>query len=175
LYSAEGGYVSGDPSTDNGTDEQTAFAYWKSNGLLNDGTHKIAGVLAVDATSEEELRSALWLFENLCFGIELPDVWINPVPSGSGFVWDSAGNPDPSNGHFVVGVGTTLQGITFDTWGMLGTLTYAAIAQYCVASAGGDVSVVISTDSLNKAMNKAPNGLNWNQLIADFNLAGGTA
>ncbi len=43
--------------------------------------HKIAGWMAVNAADPHEYRTALWLFENLYFGIELPDAWINPMPS----------------------------------------------------------------------------------------------
>ncbi len=34
LYSAIGGYVPGDPATDQGCDEQTALNYWENNGAL---------------------------------------------------------------------------------------------------------------------------------------------
>src|ERR1700691_3488684 len=49
LYSAIGGYVPGDPATDQGCDEQTALNYWENNGALPPkttsptGAHKIAG------------------------------------------------------------------------------------------------------------------------------------
>ena len=46
-YGAIGGYVPGDPSTDNGCDEQTAFNYWTKTGFANGTT--LAGWLAVDA------------------------------------------------------------------------------------------------------------------------------
>ena len=103
----------------------------------------------------------------------MPDAWLSPVPSASGFTWDAAGAPDPSNGHFIAGVGSDIHGIQIDTWGMIGTLTYAAISQYCTAAAFGDVSVVISTDSIDRAMNKAPNGFNFTQLTAAFDASGG--
>ena len=86
----------------------------------------IAGRRTVDATNIEECQTALWLFENLYFGLELPDAWINPMPSASGFVWDAAGAPDPDNGQCVVGVGYTAAGITIDTWGMTGLMTNEA-------------------------------------------------
>jgi hypothetical protein len=171
-YSAIGGYVPGDPSTDNGCDEQTALNYWLQHGFA-DGT-KVLGWLAVDATNKQEVQAAMYLFENLVFGIELPDAWINPFPSASGFTWDVHGSPDPQNGHCVVGVGYTASGVTIDSWGLLGTLTYAAIARYCVQSSGGELYVVLTPDQLTKAETKAPNGVNWSDLIADFDAMGGT-
>jgi hypothetical protein len=170
-YSAIGGYVPGDPATDQGCDEQTAFKYWMSHGFA-DGS-KLTGWLGVDATDQLALRQALYLFENLYFGLELPDAWTNPMPSGPGFVWDAAGPPDPSQGHCVMCVGFTSAGLTIDTWGMLGTLTWAALAKYCVAGANGETYVLIGPDQINKAQQKAPNGFNWAQLIADFDALGG--
>jgi hypothetical protein len=181
LYSAIGGYVPGNPSTDNGCDMQTALNYWENNGAWppdvaakNGDTHQIAGWVAVDGANPEEVRTALWLFENLYFGMELPDAWINPQPpSASGFTWDVAGAPDPNNGHCVAGVGYNANGVTIDTWGMTGLLTNAAIAQYTAASANGELYTVVGMDAIDQATQKAPNGFDWSQLVADFDSMGG--
>src|SRR6185437_4913523 len=74
LYSAIGGYVPGNSSTDNGCDEQTALNYWMQHGAP-DGSHQIAGWLSVNPEDPNEYKAAMWLFENLFFGMELPDVW----------------------------------------------------------------------------------------------------
>lgn len=100
-YSAIGGYVPGNPNTDQGCDEKTALGYWTSHGFA-DGT-KLLGWLAVDPTNKTEMMQALYLFENLYFGIELPDAWINPFPSANGFTWNVAGTADPQNGHCFTG------------------------------------------------------------------------
>jgi hypothetical protein len=171
-YSAIGGYVPGDPSTDNGCDEPTALNYWVEKGFAN-GT-KPLGWLAVDATNRSELESALYLFENLYFGVELPDDWLNPAPSESGFYWDVAGDPDPNNGHCVIGVGYGENGVTIDTWGLLGTVTWAALAKYFTASANGAAYVLLTPDQLAKGQIKAPNGVAWASLIADFDAIGGS-
>jgi hypothetical protein len=164
-----------DPTnTDQGCDPLVALQWWQKNGLLADGSHKIAGYLAVDPSNKVELRSAMALFENLFFCMDLPDAWVNPTPSASGFVWDVAGSPDPSNGHFVVGVGCNTTGIPFATWGMVGTLTYAAIAEYCADANGGELYTVVSQDSIVKGMQKFPFGFNWTQIVSYFDAAGGT-
>jgi hypothetical protein len=173
LYSAIGGYVPGNPATDQGCDEQTALNYWENNGAPV-GAHKIAGWLAVEGTDAAEVRTALWLFENLYFGMELPDKWITPFPSASGFTWDAAGPPNPNNGHCVVGVGYTAQGVAIDSWGMTGLITDAAIAQYATTAANGALYTIVSQDGLNKATQKAPAGFDWSQLVADFDSMGGT-
>jgi len=170
-YSAIGGYVPGDPSTDQGCDEVTALNYWVNTGFA-DGS-KLLGWLVVDPTNQQEVMAALWLFENLFFGLELPDAYISPFPSASGFTWDVAGNPDPSNGHCIVGAGYKANGVTVDTWGLLGTLTWAAISKYCVTGAGGALYVMLTPDQIAKGQSKAPNGVNWTDLLADFDSMGG--
>jgi hypothetical protein len=173
FYSAACGYVPGDANTDNGCDIQQTLAYWENNGSPAGSTHKIVGYLSVDPTNVNEFQTALWLFENLVFGVELPDAWISPFPSASGFVWDVAGPSDPQNGHCFPGFGYTAQGVTIATWGMTGLLTNAGVAQYAASGAGGELYVVISQDQLNTASQLAPNGFDWDQLVADFQALGG--
>jgi hypothetical protein len=171
LYSAIGGYVPGDSSTDNGCDEETALNYWQRTGAPA-GSHKITGYLEVNAADPVEVRTALWLFENLMFGIELPDAWISPFPSSNGFIWDVAGPSDPANGHCVVGVGYTSSTIAIATWGMIGFITDAAVAQYA-SGQGGQLFAVLSQDSIAKATALAPNGFDFSQLQADFQAING--
>lgn len=170
-YSAIGGYVQGNPSTDQGCNESDALNYWAETGFAN-GT-KILGSAYVDATNWAEVQAAMWLFEHLFFGFELPDTWINPMPSGDNFVWDAAA-PDPKNGHAVIGVGhDATKGILIDTWGMFGWLTPAAVAALAVPSAGGELHVLLSPDMILKGQAKAPNGVAWADLLADFAAIGG--
>ena len=171
LYSAIGGYVPGDPSTDNGCDEQTALNYWQQKGLAG-GKNKIKAWLSVDGSNPVEVRTALWLFENLMFGMELPDAWITPFPSEHGFVWDVAGAANPDNGHCVAGVGYKPSGIEISTWGMLGTITNAAIAEYATGGTQGELYTVLSQDAISKATLKAPNGFDFSQLLADLDSMG---
>jgi hypothetical protein len=169
-YSAIGGYVPGNSSTDNGCDELTALNYWGHTGFA-DGT-KLIGYLAVDPSNQQEVESAIYLFENLFCCMELPSAWITPMPSASGFTWDVAGAPVPDNGHCVAGVGYGPAGVTISSWGMLGTLTWAAVAEYTAASNGGSLYVMLSPDQLAKGQVKAPNGVDWVSLIEDFNAMG---
>jgi hypothetical protein len=99
---------------------------------------------------------------------------INPMPSSSGFVWDVAGAPDPDNGHCVVGVGYDAKGVTIDTWGMTGLITDHAIAKYATVAGQGELYTVVSQDAINRATQKAPNGFDWSQLVADFDSMGGS-
>ena len=170
-YSAIGGYVPGYPSTDNGCDEPTALDYWTTHGFAN-GT-KLLGWLAVDATNKTEVMQAMWLFENLFLGIELPNGWISPFPSNNGFTWDVAGNPDPNNGHCVISAGYGTAGLNIDTWGLLGTLTWNALAEYCIPQNNGELYVMLTPDQLSAGQTLAPNGVSWSDLIGDFDALGG--
>src|ERR1700728_968509 len=165
-----------DPSTDQGCEPLVAIEWWRTNGLLPDGSHKIAGYLSLDPNNRVQLRSAIWLFGGgVGFALDLPDPYINPAPAASGFTWDVAGEPDPENGHWIVSAGYNAKGVTIATWGMLGTFTYEALGDYCPLSAGGELYAMISQDALNAAMAKAPNGLDWAQMKTYFDGAGGNA
>jgi hypothetical protein len=170
-YGAIGGYVPGDPSTDQGSDPVAALNYWTEHGFGN-GT-KLVGSLAVDPSNRLEVMVALYLFENLFIGFELPNAWVNPFPSDSGFMWDTAGDPNPNQGHQVMSTGYGAAGPTIDSWGLLGTLTWAALGKYCALSAGGDCSVLLTPDQIAKGIDKAPNGFSWAELVDDFDAIGG--
>lgn len=174
MYSAMAGYVRGEPSTDQGTDIGTALSVWQQSGAPP-GAHRIAGSLAIDASNPEEYRTAIWLFGNLMLGLDLPDAWVAPFPSGNGFTWDVAGAPDPSNGHCIGAYGyeSAAGNVSIATWGMNGFMTDAALAEYCSVSNGGELYSVISKDSLKAAQQLAPNGFDWTQLVADFEALGG--
>jgi len=171
-YAHIGGYVPGNPATDNGCEIQTALAYWQAKGFAN-GT-KLLGYISANATNKLELMLGMYLFENCDFGVALPDAYINPFPSGNGFVWDVAGATDPQNGHSFCGIGYGPSGARIDTWGLQGTFTWNAIAQYAILNSGGEVWFLLTPDIINKAMAKAPCGFNLNQLISDFDGLGGS-
>jgi hypothetical protein len=175
-YSAIGGYVPGNAATDQGCDELTALEHYRTVGYA-DGS-QLTGYLTIDATDLDEVKLAAWLFENLMFGVELPDAWINPFPSGPGFTWDVNGSPDPSNGHCFVATGYRTAGdgsllVDIDTWGLLGEITAAAVAMYAGASGGGELHVAFSPEQLAKAATKAPNGVDWASIQQAFDEIGG--
>jgi len=172
LYSAIGGYVPGDPNTDNGAVPTDALNYIEKVGYEILPEHKIAGYLAVNSDDPVECRIAIWLFENLMYGVDLPDGWVNPMPSGSGFIWDYAGAPDPQNGHCFGGFGYNPSGIKIDTWGMIGTCTDQATKFYCSPGNQGELYTALSIDLVKRATLKAPSGFDWSQLVADFDAIG---
>lgn len=167
MYGLIGGYDPRDPSTDQGCSETEALDYWHQHSFLG---HPIAGWLTINTENVAEVKLAAFLFENLFFGIELPDEWTQVRESG--FVWD-AGTPNPRNGHCVVGCGFSPQGIKICTWGMTGTMTWEALARDVIAQSGGELHAVISPETIARATQRAPNGFSWDQLVADFAALGG--
>jgi len=160
----------GFPAIDEGCDEITVLNDYKTNGLAG---HKCAGWMTVNAMDIRQCMTALWLFENLYLTVELPDAWISPFPSGDGFVWNIAGEPDPNNGHAIVACDYNFSVPNYPkfvvaTWGMLGYLKPGALMKYFVPSAGGGCYTVLSQETINRAKGRAPNGFDWAQLQADF-------
>jgi hypothetical protein len=175
-YGAIGGYVVGDPSTDNGCDMVTAIQYWMATG--DQGGTKLAGAVSLDATNVPLMQLALFLFSNLYLGFEIPDSGINPFPS-AGDVWNLTGAPDPSNGHCIesVGyaapgtpaiVGYTVDGILVCTWGEIVLIPWAAVSEYFADANGGEAYALFSPDELAAGMSACPNGIDWGSLQADL-------
>ena len=175
MYSAIGGFNPNDPAnTDNGCDENTALDYWLAKGFVLP-THKIEGALAVDAANDAEVASANWSLENLMYGVPMPDEWVAGMSTlKDGDVWDVAGPPNESNGHCFGSTGRLPNGnYQIDSWGFKLEITPAANAKYAVPSAGGQLFSVVTKESLNRASEKADNGLDWAAIVADFNGMGG--
>ncbi len=171
-YSAVGGYVPGQPDTDRGCNIGTDLAYLESRGFA-DGS-KLLGSVNIDPDSPLALAQSVWLSNGVCFGMSMPDAWINPAPQESGFVWDVAGDPDDSNGHCFTGFAyPTDQGIAIATWGMVGTITWAAIAKYGAASANGEVHSYVNPQMVDPTTGLAPNGLSLSEICTYFNALGG--
>jgi hypothetical protein len=169
FYSASCGYVPGNPSTDNGGTLQHVLAYWKAHGFLGSDADAITGYASVNAASQSEVQTAVWLFGNAYVGVNLPDAWVNPMPSASGFVWNVAGAPNPQQGHCVPILGYNATCGSIDTWGLEGTITWATLAKYAIPSAGGEIYTVFSQNWINTAKGLAPSGFNAAQLSADLN------
>jgi hypothetical protein len=164
--------VRGNPDTDQGGDEQTVLNYVQQNGLVR-GSHKITAWMAVNGLSRKEVATAMWLFESLYFGIELPDAWTADMASiQNGFVWDVAGDPDPSQGHCVAGVGFNNKGVQIDSWGLIGTITWAAIAKYATTAGSGELYTILGPDAIDRATGKSPVGFDSKQLLVDLESMG---
>ena len=93
LYEAVGGWVPGNPSTDNGAVLLDVLRYWKANGILplptlagtgTIGARQLMAFAEVKAQEPEQVRRAIWYFGGAYIGLQLPlsaqsqDVWDVP-------------------------------------------------------------------------------------------------
>ncbi len=128
AYEDIGGYVPGDPSTDNGCVMLDALNYWRQTGIAG---HKILAYIKVDLKKTDQVRLSIELFGNLYLGIQLPisaqgaGKWT--VPPG-GPVGD--GSPGSWGGHCLPIVAYNPRVLTVVTWGSLLPMTWEFMAAY---------------------------------------------
>jgi hypothetical protein len=171
-YEHVGGYVPGDPSTDNGCVILDALKYWRSTGF---GKHKIAAYMAVDFNNHQQVQQAIQLFGSVYIGLWLP---LSAQSPRSGFntkpVWEvphagpvGDGSPGGWGGHAVPLIGYSADpkgapGTMVVTWGNLFDMTWNFLDAYC-----DEMWVCLTADWFDNA-GKSPTGLNLAQLQADL-------
>jgi hypothetical protein len=158
IYSAITGYVPGDPSTDQGTDPDTACAYWQNTGLLGD---KIAGYANVDITNLDLIKFAIATFGGAGLAFDVPNYIMN-VPAGGDWSETPGADTTIEGGHEVYLVGYGRKGFRVVSWGSTYTFNPDFLAKY-----GQNVDAVISPDWL-KASGVSPTGLDLTSLLADL-------
>jgi len=165
AYSDVGGYVPGDPSTDNGTDMFSFLQYWQNTGL---GGHKIIHFLAVNWQEPSEVQDAIQLFGNLYTGLGLPtsaqgqNDWT--VPDGG--IYGPAGQPYGWGGHCVPFVASSPITETCETWGTTLKASKNFFHDYV-----DEAFVVLSQDWIS-ANGLSPSLLNLPLLESDLNELG---
>lgn len=154
---------------DNGCNISEVLDYFRSNGLtVNGQKHKIDGYCAVDGSNELEVQTALYLFGSLTLGLNLPGSWANNAKPG--FVWDVT-HDRTVGGHDVCACGYNAQGVQICTWGMIGTITWAAMADKNIVE---EIYTQLAPDWYAKA-SVSPLGIDAATLKADLaKLGGGT-
>jgi hypothetical protein len=125
LYEKTGGYVPGDPSTDNGAVCQEVLAYWLNNPVASNELSAYVEVNVNDRTSIEE---AIYEAGLVYIGFEVPAY----LPETPGSVWAIDTNADNTivGGHCVVVVGYDLNYVTVISWGALYTMTWGFWQKY---------------------------------------------
>lgn len=162
TYEDVGGYVPGDPSTDQGMNMLDYLKYWRKKGV---GGHKILGFAAIDLTRRDQIMQAIQLFGNVYLGLQLPisaqgqNVWKVP-PSGP----FGDGSPGSWGGHCVPMMFAGQQSSVVVTWGATLHMTWDFLADYA-----DEAYVVLSNDWI-KANGISPSKFNITQLKADLAL-----
>jgi hypothetical protein len=160
AYSAVGGYVPGDASTDNGAFELDVLNYWRQTGV---GGHKILAYVAVDPANRRHVEIAMNLFGGLYAGLSLPlsaqeeEVWTVPNSGPVG-----TGAPGSWGGHAVPWVNYGPLGVVCVTWGALKTMTWNFAAAYT------EELYACLSDDWAPGGRVAPNGFDLAALQADL-------
>ena len=165
AYEDVGGYVPGDPSTDNGCDMLTMLNYWRTTGVAG---HKIFAFVAVNPKNPTEIREAIYLFGNVFTGLQLPlsvqgaDTWTVPPGGPSG-----DGTPGSWGGHCVLTGADSPMADTCVTWGQLMSISPEFPPIYV-----DELFAVLSTEWI-EANGVSPGQFNLAQLEADLQVVTG--
>jgi hypothetical protein len=170
AYEDIGGYVPGQPWTDQGCFMLDALNYWRKTGIAK---HKIGAFVALDLQNKidgpthriVEIMQAVWLFGGAYIGLGLPitarcqDIWT--VPDGGP---DAGGNNAPWSwgGHCVPVVEYSRTGVKVITWGRELWASWHFIYQYCDEAYG-----ILSPDWISTA-GTSPNGFDLATLAKDL-------
>ena len=161
LYEAVGGYVPGDPSTDNGCEIQDILAYWQRTGV---GGHKIAAYAALgDCTNLMLMKQCLQIFGTVYLGINCPESAESQFSAGE--VWTVVPGSPIAGGHAIPlqrWDNAPLGDLEVVTWGALQRMTMAFATEYVE-----EAWVPVSTDWIT-ANDVTITGLNLAQLEADL-------
>lgn len=157
AYEAVGGYVPGDPSTDNGAVELDVLKYWQTTGVSG---HKIGAFVSIDPHNIQHMKIAMWLFGAVYTGVTLSQADMDAAQGGE-TVWNY--NKGASiGGHAIPGIGYNATGIQFVTWGAVQTATYE-----WAYNRVDEAYAIVSQDWLENTGN-APSGFNIAQLTSDL-------
>lgn len=163
LYEKVGGYVPGDPSTDNGANIQDILAYWQKNGIAG---HKISAFAEInDCTNPWLLKQALDIFGSVYLGINCPASAQDQFSAGE--PWSYVPGSPIEGGHAIalqqmVPVGNRIGIMGVVTWGQLHPMTLDFAKNYIE-----EAWVMISPDFM-EANGESVSGFDVVQLEADF-------
>jgi hypothetical protein len=156
-YEDVGGYVPGDPSTDNGCAMLDVLNYWRKTGI--DG-HNIYAFVQVNPRNLDEVREAIYLFGNVYVGVQLP------VSVQGADRWTVSSGPDAEpgswGGHCIPAVAMSPETVTVITWGSILKMSHNFLTGYC-----DEMYAVLSTDWIGK-IGTAPSGFNLTMLDQDL-------
>ena len=162
LYQALGGYVPGDPSTDNGTVLLDNLKYWKNTGLY-DGAHKIGGFASINIASQMEFQLGVYLFGGVYLGVGLPATAQNQtswsvVPNAG-----PDGEPGSWGGHCVCAMTYDAISATVISWGEKVPMTWDFYHRYF------DEAYVVFNEEWLAESGNSPSGFNKPALLAALN------
>lgn len=128
-YEAVGGYVPGDPSTDEGCIEQDVLSYLMKTGLAG---NKLAAFVEVDPRNLDDVKRTIADCGLAYIGFNVPNYLMNGL-TAPGSVWDldPSGDNGIAGGHAVILAGYDVTGATVISWGSKYRMTWPFFAQFC--------------------------------------------
>jgi hypothetical protein len=159
LYEAVGGYVPGDPSTDQGANMQDVLTFMRKTGMAG---HKILAFASVDVGNTAELEAAMALFGHVYVGVNLPAIAQDQFSNGQ--PWDVVADDGGIEGGHAITWGYAAKGADHKviTWGAVQQATPAWFARYVE-----EAWVVVSQDFVDAAGDN-PEGLDTAAMGAAF-------
>lgn len=161
AYSAVGGYIHGDPSTDQGCNMLDVLKYWRKTGI-GEHTIKVFGELS---RTQAQLARAVYYFQGVYLGFALPDfVLAADAPDD----WSCVPNGTPAcaynenNGHAVCAGAYDETGFWVVSWGQWVHVSWQFMAAYC-----DELYVTLTPDQFDFDGNN-PLGLNLMAMNTEF-------
>lgn len=162
LYEATGGYVPGDPSTDNGAVMQDVLNYWQKTGIQGHNPDAVAEL--EDFYHVANLRKALYLFGTVYLGINFPASAITQFNNGQS--WEYEAGSSIEGGHCIVLQKMNASGtpdiLDIITWGQLQPMNISFAHHYIE-----EAWVVIDKEWIT-ASGTDVDGFSLDSLIQDF-------
>lgn len=155
-YSANSGW----PNSDDGTEVREYLGYRRSTGIIDarGRRHKILAYVALEPGNLTELWQALYLFGEVCVGVEIADsVWDQ---FDRGVKWTVVSG-SPIDGLHCVPVIARRNGVRFVTWGR-----ETVMSQPYYQVHNDEAWAVLSTDMI--VNQHSPEGFDLSQLQADL-------
>jgi hypothetical protein len=168
AYSAVGGYVPGDPGTDQGCVMADVLDYLKSTGLADTSgkAHKVAGFAALGNPADEDLLAqVLAVFGSVYVGFDVQSHMMDEFEAGQVWTWQRG--DELVGGHCVPlqrrePAGSRHGILDYVTWGELQHADFG-----WQAHAVSEAWAVVTQDWLN-ASGHTVEGLDLRQLLADM-------
>lgn len=124
LYEAVGGYIPGNPNTDNGANEQVVLSYWLNNPVDN---NKLTAFIEINQADMANVKRCVWECGVVYIGFNVPNYLMENL-TAPGSIWDVDPNGDNSSagGHAVIIVGYLPNGnLILVSWGSVYYMTPA--------------------------------------------------
>jgi hypothetical protein len=163
VYCQADGYVPGDPSTDNGGNEQDVLTYWMNQGfpilpsLGSTGTaaNKLTAFLEIDVRNTDNIKRMIADCGVVYIGFNVPKALMDNITP----VWDLFQDDGGiEGGHCVILAGYDSTTVTLVSWGQVYKMTWAFFSKYV-----DEAYALVDSDWIT-AKGTAPCGLTLDQL-----------